>query len=188
MNISKSRALGLFASLAISVTSTGAQAQEQVASSESAHGGSLSASIKTLSGQMIASATEAQRSDSPFLLDAGDEISICVSAPNAGFVSVWSRTPVDSHLDRLYPNDFTHEENTRAAAIDTDEKVCIGSATDPYRIRVTNDQGESEIYVMWTRSVDDQLAPDDVVIIDDRTGARNRPRAFAATTMTYNVE
>jgi len=174
------------------MTASGAMANSEVAATESTQGGALQAAIFTLDGDPIAHGDERTRSDSSFKLVSGDQIQICVRPPKAGFVTVWSRTPAESGLTLLYPNDRSHPSGNKTAPIKAGENLCLGTLQDSYRINVKSgtetSDGTSEVFIMWSQCAQDQLSEEDLPTISDRAVPPARACPVASTTMTYTVE
>ncbi len=87
----------------------------------------------------------------------GDAVVICFSAPQAGWVNLWSINP-DGSFGLIYPNKFSgHGGN--GAKIAAGEQYCMGE-DESFRLRVRGEEGRSQIYLNWVATEEALLAPE----------------------------
>lgn len=119
----------------------------------------------------------------------GDKVAICIEADRKGYISVWSRTPDMSHMARVFPNDFTPAEQAkRGVLMAANSEFCIGK-NDKFKLVVQEPVGESEVYVHWTRTAEEQFGPTDIPEPQERGDVSGNSAAggYDSTTIKYTT-
>ncbi|MEM9139814.1 MAG: DUF4384 domain-containing protein [Pseudomonadota bacterium] len=118
----------------------------------------------------------------------GDKVAICIKAQRKGYISVWSRTPDMSHMVRVFPNDYTPEGKAeRGVLLEARSEKCIGR-NDEFDLVVQEPLGDSEVYIHWTPSQDEQFAEEDIPEPLERGVTRGTgPNGYDSQTIKYTT-
>lgn len=121
-------------------------------------------------------------------LRVGEEVQVCFSASEPGYVSLWN-VGTSGRVARLFPYEAVVSQ---PAAIAAGRQYCAGTAADRFAFRVSGPLGIEDTYLVWSRTADahprqprfdraDGLAKDlEVLQRLDRT-------AWATAKATYDI-
>jgi hypothetical protein len=123
-------------------------------------------------------------SDQAVKLALGNDIAICFQASQDGYVTVWS---IDSKgaQDLIYPNKYSHPGKERGGAVKANKRTCVGEKDDPFKLVVSSPTGKSHVYLYWTRTLDEQIAPEDYPSVG--RGTFTRATGYAERSVDYDA-
>lgn len=120
----------------------------------------------------------------PTQLPVGTDVAVCFKVTADGYVTLWSRDSKGA-IALIYPNKFSHPTKVRAAQVKADTNTCIGE-TEGFRLTIQPPSGPSEVYLSWTRTEEEALAPEDYLNIGGKSASGSR-RASTETMLHYNI-
>ena len=119
----------------------------------------------------------------PTALAYGTDVAVCFTSNADGYVTLWS---IDSKgtFALIYPNRFSHPAKTRAAQVTAGTKTCVGDDTK-FRLTTSPPEGRSQLYIHWTKTMDDALSMDTYPVI----GKSEEPSPnYTAARLQYEIQ
>ena len=119
-------------------------------------------------------------------LPVGEQVVLCFSTSEDGYVALWNSDAEGLVPTRIYPNEFDAETADEAAAwVAGGAETCIGGDDDSFRLVIERPLGEASVYLHYTRDVEHQFNESDFPVI--RSTRSPDPRPYASSYLRYRV-
>lgn len=120
----------------------------------------------------------------PVKLATGNDIAVCFRATQDGYVTVWSIDSIGA-LALIYPNPYSHPSKVRGAAVKANTQTCVGEKNDEFKLTVAPPAGKSRVYIYWTRSIGEQIGPEDYSVVGREMHTRGS--GYAERSLDYET-
>ena len=144
------------------------------------------------------------RADGVPRLPAGSPVDLCFESSTDGYVSLWSHDADGGTPVRILPNEYADATNDeRGVAVQAGTRRCFSDLLEGQGVslRVQPPYGVAEVYLHFSGTREEQIAPGDFPSIGNRTfnpgpscdqaqsrsGARDHDAPYASTTLRYEV-